>query len=109
MLMTFDKRTVIGMFKTAGNDPDLLYAQKELLLKGIKTAKVVAIVFFVFGGLLSLTGIGAIVGIPFIALGWLVRSKAVRNIATIEAAYADLSAGRAAQAGPMPAAEAAAP
>ena len=39
------------------------------------------------GGLISLTIIGAIIGIPLIVLGFFLRRKCKRNMATVESAY----------------------
>ena len=47
----------------------------------------------VCGGVLTITIIGAILGIPLLILGWFMRSRGVSNIATVEAAYAEYIAG----------------
>jgi hypothetical protein len=50
-------------------------------------------ILMVCGGVLTITIIGAILGIPLLILGWFMRSRGVSNIATVEAAYAEYIAG----------------
>ncbi len=45
------------------------------------------------GGLMTITIIMAIVGIPFLIFGWWMRRRAVSNIKTVEAVYAEYIAG----------------
>jgi hypothetical protein len=43
----------------------------------------------VMGGLLTVTILGAFLGIPMLILGWWMRRRGVRNLETVEAGYAE--------------------
>jgi hypothetical protein len=43
----------------------------------------------VMGGLLTITILGAFIGIPLLILGWWMRRRGVRNLETVEAGYAE--------------------
>jgi hypothetical protein len=89
-LAAVDKGSVIGALKATGSrDPDVLYARTSELFSPLRFLKLA-------GGLVLLAGVplcflhrGPFLGIPLILLGWWVRHRAVRNIATIEAGYSE--------------------
>jgi hypothetical protein len=85
-----EKRTVTGILKATGSrDPDVLHAEKAKLLSLPKIHKFMGIGLIGVGALMTLTIIGAVVGVPSVLAGWWLRRLAVRNLATIEAGYAD--------------------
>ncbi len=85
-----DKQSVIGTLKATGShDADILHAQKEKLLAPAKNLKILAIIMMVGGGLLTITVILAIAGIPFALFGvWLWRFSS-KNIAAVEDGYTE--------------------
>jgi hypothetical protein len=70
-----------------GKDPDVLLHVKEDLLEQYRPLKIMSWVPIICGALISLTVIGAIIGIPLIILGVFLRGKCKRNMATVESAY----------------------
>ena len=80
-LSTASKPQVIGALKAASStDPDVLLHVKEDLLDQYRPLKMMSLVPIVCGGLISLTVIGAIIGIPLILLGIFLRRKCKRNM-----------------------------
>jgi len=87
-LSTASRPQVIGALKASNStDPDVLLHVKEDLLDQYRPLKMMSLVPIVCGGLISLTVIGAIIGIPLILLGIFLRRKCKRNMATVESAY----------------------
>ena len=85
-----DKQSVIGTLKATGsNDPDILHAQKEKLLAPAKHLKLLAIIMVVVGAFFTVTVVLAWIGIPFILFGWWTWRFGLKNIANVEAGYAE--------------------
>lgn len=85
-----DRSSVLGALKSTGSqDRDVLHAQKEQLLAPYKNNKFVGMALIVLGALLSLTIVGALIGIPAVLGGiWLYRFTA-KNIRVVEGAFAE--------------------
>jgi hypothetical protein len=65
-----EKQQVIGALKATGSsDPDVLFARKEELLAESKKVKILGIAPIIVGVVVSLSIIGAVVGIPAILSG----------------------------------------
>jgi hypothetical protein len=93
-LLNLDKQTVVGFFKAAGSrDPDILHSQKKHLISLAKFPKLAGIYVMVMGALLTITILGAFIGIPMLILGWWMRRRGVRNLQTVEAGYAEFLGG----------------
>jgi hypothetical protein len=87
-LSTATKPQVIGALKAASStDPDVLLHVKEDLLDQYRPLKMMSMVPIFCGVLISLTILGAIIGIPLVILGIFLRRKCKRNMATVESAY----------------------
>jgi hypothetical protein len=87
-LSTATKPQIIGALKAANStDTDVLLHVKEDLLDQYRPLKMMSMVPILCGGLISLTIIGAIIGIPLIFLGFFLRRKCKRNMDTVESAY----------------------
>jgi hypothetical protein len=83
-------RQVIGVLKATGSsDPDVLYAAKEEYGSTFATQRFQGLVFLITGALSSITIILAVIGVPIAIFGWWFWKKGQRNIAIVEAAYAD--------------------
>jgi hypothetical protein len=96
VFVKLDKATVVGILKSGGSrDPDVLHAQKEALLSPVRSFKVWALILMVAGGLMTLTVIGAIVGVPSLLFGWFVWHRRAHNIAAVEAGFAEYLASAA--------------
>lgn len=92
VIFSIDRQGAIGELKTAGTrDPDILHATKANLIAAVKFPRMMGTYVMLMGGLLSLTIIGAFLGIPMLLAGWWLRRKGVRNIETVEAAYAEFT------------------
>ena len=87
-LSTATRPQIIGALKAANStDPDVLLHVKEDLLDQYRPLKMMSLVPIICGVGISLTVIGAIIGIPLIVLGFFLRRKCNRNMATVESAY----------------------
>jgi hypothetical protein len=80
---------VIGSLRATGStDPAVLFARKEELLSETKRFKLLGIVPIVIGAILTVTIIGAIVGVPMIVFGILVRKSYANNLKVADEALA---------------------
>ena len=94
IFVKLDKSSVLGTLKAGGSrDPDVLHAQKEALLSSVRSFKTWAILLMGGGVLVSLTIIGAIIGVPSFLFGWFVLHRRAHNIAAVEAGFAEYHAG----------------
>jgi hypothetical protein len=94
-----DRQSVIGALKATGSrDPDILYSQKTELLSLAKQLKLCGIICMGGGVFFTLTVILAIFGIPIGIFGWWCWSFGKRNIAAVEAGYAEYIGSSAASA-----------
>lgn len=94
-----DKQQATGALKATGSsDPDILYARKEELLSETRKMKLLGSAPIVVGALVSLTIVGAVVGIPAMIFGFSMRGRMRRNIAAVDEAYTDYVSATAAQA-----------
>ena len=81
---------VIGLLKATGShDPDVLLAAKEDVLAAVKPVKFMAFVPLLCGVLLTLTIIGAFIGIPMFLGGLWLWFRGRKNVRTVEGAYRD--------------------
>lgn len=81
---------VTGYLKLAGsNDSDVLAARKHELVQKQQPMKLISLFFIVIGGIMTITIIGALGGIPMLCIAGWVHARARSNIRTIEAAYQD--------------------
>jgi hypothetical protein len=88
-----EKQSVIGTLKScASRDPDVLYAQKQQLIAPARHLKLLGWLCILIGALFAVTVVLAIFGIPAMIFGWWVLRFGRRNVATVEAAYADFLA-----------------
>lgn len=85
-----NRQQVIGALRaTNSQDEDVLYAKKEELLAESRRMKLLGILPFIVGGAMSLTIVGALIGIPVILFGWYVRRTIKQNIQVVDSAYAE--------------------
>lgn len=87
-MFTVTRQQTLGALKATGSsDPDVLFAAKEALLVLSRPGRVVTLIVMIAGGLLSLTIIGALAGLPALFVAWWLRRRFARNIRTADAAY----------------------
>ena len=85
---SMSRQQVIGLLKATGSrDPDVLLAAKEDMLASVKPVKVMAFVPLICGALLTLTVIGAFLGIPAFLGGLWLWFRGRKNVRTVEGAY----------------------
>ncbi|BDC52638.1 hypothetical protein F183_A49530 [Bryobacterales bacterium F-183] len=85
-----DKQQVVGALKaTHSNDPDVLFARKEELLADTRRLKLLGIAPIIMGVIMTLTIIGAFVGIPVMIFGFWVRGRLKSNIRVADETYAE--------------------
>lgn len=90
---TLERQEVLGMLKKSGiRDKDILASEKIQAEKFAKFQKTIGTVMLVGGIIACIPVVTAILGIPFAIAGWFVRQRGVKNIATVESAYTELSA-----------------
>lgn len=83
-----DEQAVIGALKmTNSKDPDVLATAKMGLLAQSKVGKFMFWMFLCGGILISLTVIGAIIGIPMILISWFINSRVKKGKKVVEDAY----------------------
>ena len=76
---------VLGALKATGStDRDVLFARKEELLRDSNRMRMLGIVPIVVGAVMTVSVIGAIVGLPMLAFGLWVRSRIRGNVRTAE-------------------------
>ncbi len=87
-LVKVTRQEVLGHLKAAGSmDPDVLHAQKATLMQAVKFPKMVGNYVILLGALLTITILGAFLGIPALVAGWFIRRRGVRNIHTVETTF----------------------
>jgi hypothetical protein len=94
---TVEKQAVIGSLKATGSyDPDVLDATKTELLSRVRFQKLTGLFLMVSGTAASLIRSGVLGGIPMVAigipmavLGWWFWRRGSRNLATVEAGFAE--------------------
>ena len=87
-LLKLDKQTVIGHLKAAGSrDPDILHSHKATLTSAAKFPKLAGVYIMIMGGLLTITILGAFLGIPALLIGWWMRKRGVNNLEAVEAGF----------------------
>jgi hypothetical protein len=85
-----DKQQVIGALKSTGSvDPDVLYAKKEDLLAESRKVTILPRFAYIVGTAMSLTVVGAVVGVPIILFGRAVSKTIKYNTATADSALSD--------------------
>jgi len=83
------QQAALGIFKATGSrDRDVVYAQKETMLSPYQNLRRLAILSFAIGGLFTIMVIMAWFGIPVLIGAWLLWRFQAKQVANIEAAYA---------------------
>lgn len=93
-MLTVTPEFVTGYLKQANSpDPDILESRRQELVQKQQPMKLGSLVFIVLGAILTISLIGAIVGLPMlIAAGW-VQWKVRNNLKTIDSVCQALVAG----------------
>ena len=87
-MLSLDRQTVIGALKASGSkDPDVLYTTKKKLIEQTRGLRMWSWIPIICGVLLTLTIIGAFIGIPMIIIGIWLRMKTGKNLRIAEEAY----------------------
>ena len=91
--LKLDKQNVIGRLKSSGaRDADILHAEKDSLVSLAKFPKLAGIYVMVLGALLTVTILGAFMGIPLLFFGWWMMRRGKRNLVAVEEGYAEYAA-----------------
>lgn len=87
-MLTVTPEFVTGFLKQADTaDADILEARKQTLIQQQQPMKLGSLVFLVIGALLTLSIIGAIPGLPMLAIAGWVQWKARGNLKVIHEAF----------------------
>ena len=93
---------VTGFILQAGSgNPVVLEARRQDLMRRQQPAKIGSLAFIVIGGIMTVTIIGAIVGLPMLAIAGWVHWKVRGNLRVIDEAYRALVSSPAAAAAPQ--------
>lgn len=85
-----DKQQVLGALKSTGSsDPDILYARKEELLAESRRMKLLGIAPIIVGLAMTVTIIGAVVGIPVMIFGIVMRRRIKSNFRIADEVYGE--------------------
>ena len=91
--LKLDRRQVLGYFKAAGTrDHDVLHSHRSNLVSLGRFPKLSGVYVMVMGALLTITILGAVLGIPMLALGWWMWRRGAGNLKTIESGFAEFLA-----------------
>lgn len=89
-LVKVDRQAVIGALRATGSrDPDVLHAQKALLLETAGGPLFLGTILMWSGGIATITVILAPLGVPVLLLGWWLRQRGAANVANVEAGFAE--------------------
>ena len=84
----FGSQQVTAAFEATGSsDPDVLFGRKEELLDGARSMSRAATAQIIGGLALSLTIVGAVVGVPTIRRGLAARKNIAESKHVVECAY----------------------
>jgi len=90
--LSLDHQTVLGYFKEAGTrDPDVLHSHKTALIRLGRFPKLAGIYVMLLGALLTITILGAFIGIPALLLGFWMWRRGIANLRTIETVYVEFT------------------
>lgn len=84
---TTPQEVVLALRSTGASDEDVLYAAKTEFAEPFRYQKTCGLSLSVLGLLVSLTGIGALLGVPIVAAGIWIWRKGARNLAIVELAF----------------------
>jgi hypothetical protein len=88
-MSSISQQAAFGIFKGVGSqDPDILYAHKETMLAPYKNLKKLAMIGYVVGGLFTIMIFMAWFGIPCLIGSWWLSRFQAKQVANIEAGYA---------------------
>lgn len=90
---TTPQEVVLALRSTGASDEDVLYAAKTEFAAPFRALRTLGVCLVALGLLVSLTGIGALLGIPIAGAGIWIWLKGARNLRVIESAFAEYRPG----------------
>lgn len=90
---TTPQEVVLALRSTGASDEDVLYAAKTEFAEPFRYQKILGVALGVLGLLMSLTGIGAMVGVPTAGVGIWMWRKGRRNLVVVDSAFAEYRPG----------------
>jgi hypothetical protein len=91
---TTPQEVVLALKSTGASDEDVLYAAKSEFAEPFRYQKIWGVCLVAFGVALSLTLIGALLGIPIAAVGLWIWRKGTRNLTVVDTAYSQYQSAR---------------
>lgn len=86
--LKLDRQMVIGELKSVGSrDPDVLHNARGKIQVVAAFPKNAGTYVMVMGTLMTITILGAFIGIPLLALGWWMRKRGKQNLEEVEAGW----------------------
>ena len=85
---TTPEEVILALESTGASDEDVLYAAKTEFAEPFRYQKIWGICLGILGLLVSLTVVGAIIGIPTAGIGIWIWRKGSRNLAVVDSAFA---------------------
>jgi Family of unknown function (DUF5362) len=91
---TTPQEVVLALKSTGASDEDVLYAAKSEFAEPFRYQKIWGVCLVAFGVALSLTLIGALLGIPIAVVGLWIWRKGQRNLTVVDTAYSKYQSAR---------------
>jgi len=93
-MLTVTHDFVIGQLKAlASQDPQVLESRRQQLIQQQQPLKLGSLAFLIIGAIMTISVIGAIVGLPMLAIAGWVQWKARTNLKVIDGAYREFTSG----------------
>jgi ABC-type proline/glycine betaine transport system permease subunit len=92
---TTPQEVVLALRSTGASDEDVLYAAKTEFAMPFRNQVIWGICLVTVGAVVSLTGIGALIGVPAAGFGLWMWRKGARNLDVIDSAFAQYQSSRA--------------
>lgn len=93
-MLTVTHDFVIGQLKAlASQDPQVLESRRQQLIQQQQPLKLGSLAFLIIGAIMTISVIGAFVGLPMLAIAGWVQWKARANLKVIDGAYREFTSG----------------
>jgi hypothetical protein len=89
---TTPQEVVLALRSTGATDEDVLYAAKTEFAEPFRYQKIWGLCLVGLGGVVSITGLGAVIGIPAAVIGVWMWRKGARNLAVVDMAFSQYRA-----------------
>jgi len=90
-LAPLDRESAVAFLRAAGSqDPDVLRARRDQLVRTVRWPKAAGVALATLAVLTCLTRAGPAAGLAIALAGWWLWRRGARNVAAVEAGYAEV-------------------